>query len=394
MSHNIGKFDKQQGRRMAWHKLTDLKEGLALENCWLGEWDAREASPRNFVDSQSGKMLPLGDAKGDRRLYCMVNDVNEKGEPISIPLWLGPWYDPGTYKPFLNREFLALFAQVCAGAGWNTEIDSAGSVCDRSKTFISKEIGRFKDTSGREIILYLSALNSFDKSGLVEFVISAVCVVCDNTWRITSDIGGLEISHTPNCLSQDNLSRIPKLIARAVQTVDEFSGHWLRAESVPVTKGQAHGLFLAMLATGNDGASKVTARSAGVALELTEHFAHSPGANGVSLADVAQAITFYFSRFSASPEQTKAGDKQAIAKQIESSEFGTGMLRKKELWGVVNKLAASPELIGPMVDEGFAALRRGREIEEGRRIARAESKVQSGKAIGGSIKQLGEGRAS
>ena len=50
MSHGIGAVDFQEGRKQAWHGLTDVREDLTIDNCRLPKSDVEIGFLRSMVD--------------------------------------------------------------------------------------------------------------------------------------------------------------------------------------------------------------------------------------------------------------------------------------------------------------------------------------------------------
>ena len=85
MAHRIEKRDKQQGRHMAWHNLTEIVNDLDLDNnCLRKEWDIEEVP----LMTPDGVEVPF-------KILVGSDDKEVIGKPFA-----------NTYKPITNAKFL------------------------------------------------------------------------------------------------------------------------------------------------------------------------------------------------------------------------------------------------------------------------------------------------
>src|SRR4029450_11740210 len=164
--HNIEENDRQEGIEQAWHHLTVIRPDFSLERNWLREWDV-EPRP-TFIRKADGDLIEIP----FRQLFCRDAESILVGSP----------YNPDTYKPLLNSEFLALAEDCVSGSGH--KLVSGGSVRNRGRTFLSFKIEGLEsfEAGGRHFDAYLNFGNGHDKSSVIWANTSNTCSVCDNTF--------------------------------------------------------------------------------------------------------------------------------------------------------------------------------------------------------------------
>lgn len=336
MSHEIRTQDKQQGRTMAWHKLTDVKPDLTLDNCHLTGWDVQpvEISAR-FADG-TDIPLPVGDKW--EALVTVENLVgDEKVLFVSTP------YNRATYTPLPNKTFLQIIREALLAASLSMDVESCGSVFNRRRVFVSIPLpgGETFEAGGRSFKGFINFMNSFDMSCPFMVAYSNICIVCNNTFSANMDIGGLVVQHSKNMAA--NLTNVPAIVARAIEMQEEFRGAFLALASRQVSLEEAKALIISFLCDRDT----LSTRSMNDAEEMTKLFVKGAGNNGENLADVFSALTDFYSHLSAGKDAQK---------QFQSSEFGAGANAKRKALAFLSPLVEDSGEYKAQVQRGQALL--------------------------------------
>ena len=201
--HKIENTDKQQGRKMAWHGLTQVKEILGFDDNFLREWEITE---RPLYDESSN---PVG--------YSILGCTDDSQIRIGKP------YNPETYKPINNEQFLDLVYDCISGT--DHQIESIGSVRGRGRVFCSIKLNGLDDynAGGREFKPFLNFGNGHDKSSVLWVNTSNACTVCDNTFTFNlqeKSKDGYKLRHTKNAIHK--FPEIARLIDQAIGVQAEF----------------------------------------------------------------------------------------------------------------------------------------------------------------------------
>lgn len=323
MSHEIRKWDRQQGRTQAWHGLTAVVPNLSLSHpeFYLGQWDVKEARIRATAPDGSNLSLfaateedPEGREGGESAGWrCLYTD----DKPLPGALFVGAPYNRGTYSPLSNKEFVRIIRASLDAAGIGDAVESVGSVFNRRRVFVSiklpgMETGNF---GGRDFSMFLNFLNSFDMSSPFMANTSNICTVCNNTFQMNLSEGGCLVKHTKNM--PEKLETLPAVVAQAIGAQKEFGNAFLALHSEAVSEDAVRFLFAEFVATG-----KLSTRGHGTVERLVQLFRGGAGNAGKTLADAFSAITDYYSHESAGGED--------IGKQFVSSEFGDGARKKRD----------------------------------------------------------------
>ena len=137
MSHAIGQHDRQDGKTQAWHNLTNIVPDLSLENNWLALWDGEPVRLVTEEEEQKSNM------KG--KIVSAFSILRATDNPS---LLIGKPYDAKTYKPVMNRDFLAL-ARKLVDKYPGCTVETAGSVRDRKRVFLTLALP--KDNGGEYV---------------------------------------------------------------------------------------------------------------------------------------------------------------------------------------------------------------------------------------------------
>ena len=334
MSHEIRKQDAQQGRKMGWHKKTDVIPDLSMktDKLWLRQWDA---APVSIVAKRSdGSEVTL--PQGETWEALISEQVLVGGETA---LFVSTPYNRETYTPLLNVDFLRIIEDALVAAGLPTDVESCGSVFNRRRVFLSIPIpgGETFEAGGRVFQGFINFLNSFDMSCPFMVIYSNHCVVCNNTFNSNMDVGGLVVQHSKNMAAK--LENVPAIVAAALEAQESFRSQFLKMHSTPVSLEQAKGLIVSFLCDG----AKLSTRSFNDSEEITRLFVKGAGNKGETLADVFSALTDFYSHFSAGEDKEK---------QFQSSEFGAGALAKQQAMAFLAPMSEDSEELNAQATRG------------------------------------------
>ncbi len=261
MAGKIEKTDKQEGREMGWHGLTEVKKLIELAKCWLSDWDINfvQSFIRNpFFDPATVKPsiitadMPdtwteyLPDPDGYGRFQATDDKSIIIGKPIT-----------DTYGAISNQVFLSMIDDALKGTPH--EIWSVGSVRNRGRVFVSVKLAQdfVRKIGHREFKDYLNFGNSHDLSSPLFINNTGVCTVCDNTFTqnlytaakaqvITgneeiADATNLQVRHSRNAIKR--LPEIAKLLDKALGVRAEFYAALGEMENVPMSSDTAREVF-------------------------------------------------------------------------------------------------------------------------------------------------------
>lgn len=308
MAHEIETYDTQEGREMAWHKLTQIRVDLAIDRNKLTEWDFVHAPI--FVEVNGTKIL-------DPDFKRLV--------PSDAPILVGkPFAD--SYRPLSNKEFLKLLADSVNGTPH--ELWSIGTLRNRSARFASFRVnGLDKYTAGGRVFEpYLSFGDGLTDGTALWSVLSQTCTVCANTNRINLNLveagGGIaKEKHTKNLILR--LPRMADLVDKACGVQKEFALAFEQAATQSISEESAHRVYAGFVMS-----DKPSTRATNTVNRLVDLFKSGRGNKGQSRADLFQGVTEYYTHES-------SGNATNPQRQFVSSDFGTGATRKDEFWGIV-----------------------------------------------------------
>lgn len=319
----------QEGVVQAWHGLTKINTELSLDNCWLGQWDI--ARKPLFVMDGSDQPIETS--------WAMLYPSDQPTVTIGKP------FNPESYRPITNAEFIALARESTAGCP--VKLVSSGSVRARGRVFLSfeSEMLPIYKAGGREFNAFVNFGNGHDQSCVLWVNNSNTCTVCDNTFSfnlalVEKAVGasGSRQRHTKNIVGR--LPQMSEVIQSAIKAQEAFAVSFERLASTPIAGEQAVQLFTAFVVSATT-EKTVSTRAANIVAKLVDLFRTGKGNRGESLADVFSAATDYYTHES-------AGGSRNVARQFQSSEFGTGQDRKAEMFGLVTE----PESVDLAVKRG------------------------------------------
>ena len=329
MAHNINQFDKHQATKQAWHGKSEIMPEITLDNNWLTKWE----------------LVPvILQKKGVDTKYSIL-ECSDNGEEIGLP------YNPGSFKPINNAEFLELVRQSISGT--SHKIVSVGSVRNRGRVFLSIELAgmeKFK-AAGREFSAFLNFGNGHDKSSVLWVNCSNICSVCDNTFQANlvrvenkakamnddSDDLNIRQRHTKN--ANLKLPEIAKLVDAAIGVQAEFQIAMEELSTIAINKQDAKALFAGFIGRNSvaDVSKGLSTRASNTVDKLLELHVNGRGNDGNDLSDAFSAITDWYSHNSSGGTN--------VNRQILSSEFGAGAVAKTEFWDMVRNPSRRNEIV-------------------------------------------------
>lgn len=321
MASRIYEHDKQQGLVQAWHGNTEVVSTITLEDNWLRKWD----------------LVPVQMEKRGKPTKWTILECTDLGEQLEI----GQPYNPQTFQPVNNADFLDMVKQCLAGT--DHKIATVGSIRNRGRVFLSVELmgmEKFK-AAGRDFGAYLNFGNGHDKSSVLWVNTSNICTVCDNTF--TFNLVSVE-NKAKNNTTDDNLSvrqrhtknvklRLPelaKLVDKAVGVHAQFQLELDKLNEVEIPHAYANNLFAGFVGRNISQADRrhgLSTRAFNTVSRLGELFLSGKGNSGETLADAFSAVTDYYSH------ESSGGNN--VMRQVMSSEYGAGNQSKQDFWRIV-----------------------------------------------------------
>lgn len=318
MAHKIKTYDKQQGVKVAWHKLTEIKENITLDDNFLREWD----------------LVPTVLQKRGTDTKWTILECSDHPE-----LEIGQPYNPNTFKPITNLEFLDLVRASIGGT--SHKIVSVGSLRNRGRIFLSVELNGMEEftVAGRKFCAYLNFGNGHDKSSVLWANTSNTCTVCDNTYtsnlvsvenKVQSSGEDSDISlrqrHTKNAVLK--LPAMADLIDKAIGVQAEFKLQMEKFNEIQIPIGDVENLFRGFVGRKvSDVTNGMSSRAINTADKLFVLHVKGAGNNGETLADAFSAVTDYYTHSSSGGEN--------MMRQVVSSEYGAGLVAKTEFFNLL-----------------------------------------------------------
>lgn len=301
MSHAIGTWDAQMGIKQAWHGLTIVKEEITFKGSPL-DWTL-ERQP----------LLLNGTPFHQHAVVCSDNGL-AIGNAVS-----------SSYGIIQNEE---LFDTLIAGledAAVKFKVASVGSVCDRTKVFVSIELNEGKSfkVGDRDFEFNLNAISSHDGSEKARFLDSSICVVCQNTFRFNIDQfnnkkGGIRfaVKHTKN--SKIALENVVKGIEDVISNRTLFCAELEKLGDQKVSQDDARNFILGLIVP--QYSEEVSTRSINNSEEILDLFIKGPGNSGSNRLDLFSAFTDFYTH--------SHSGARGVESQYLSSEFGSGQKMK------------------------------------------------------------------
>ena len=308
MAAHLENRDIQAGIEQAWHGLTKVVPIVQFD----------DAFP---FDIERLPLLVANDTPLDGWSYFRCSD---DGKPVGVPV-------ADTYSAITNSRFWEIVQNAVGGSG--AVIESAGTIYDRCRRFVTVKLGTDLDTfkvGDREFKNRFSLLDSIDGSTNFYGVNSSTCVVCANTFAVVmGDHSGefrFKMRHSKNLLPK--IENMEKAIDQFVGVTAQFQKALTIANEIPLTPTDARSLFAGWAAAETNGLSS---RTFNTVTRLTELFQRGAGNNGETLLDAFSAVTDFYSH-----ESSGGADQPGFRmKQTISSEFGSGSRKKQDFFNAL-----------------------------------------------------------
>lgn len=275
---------------------------------------------------------PLFLGNGRKSNYAILT-CSDNGAQVGKP------FSPKTYSLLDNNGFIAIIEQIAGvldSLGLKYRVATTGTLAGRERSFISLEIdaNQTETIDGREFQAFLNCLNSIpsNQGCTVTFANNTFCVCCRNTFaKVLHNRDGAKfhaaIKHSKNMKAA--LNDIPVLVEAYFASNEALFEKLRYFNTFPVGLVDAENYFAAFI--GRDIKGNLTdktdlkTRSANIIDTLSNLFVKGKGNKGETALDVFQAVTEFYTHFS-------AGKSEDSTKQVESSEAGSGYVAKNEFY--------------------------------------------------------------
>ena len=280
---------------------------------------------------------PLIVSAGKRQIATPFNILtcSDDGKVVGKP------FNPKTYSLLGTQKFLDVVGQITAqldkiGVKW--EIVTTGTLYNRERMFLTVRIKEDSLTtlqldSKRRFVQFLNCLNSIPSNSgcTVTFANNSFCVCCRNTFaHCLHGKDGTEfhvaLKHTRGLSA--NLEDVPVLVESFFTSNEALFANLRRFHAVGIDAETAANYFAAFIgqdAKGLTDKESLSTRSLNSVEELRGLFANGTGNEGKTVVDMFQAVTEYYTHFS-------AGESDNAWKQFQSSEAGSGAQAKADFY--------------------------------------------------------------
>lgn len=308
MAHKITERDKQQGREMGWHQLTEINTNLGLDNNWLTDWDIER------------RRLQLDGVDTEYNILVASDDGQVIGKPFA-----------DSYRPITNADFLKLIKDSITGIK-GIKVESIGSVCNRGRVFVSLSL---KDSSSykigdRQFNDFLNFGNGHDQSSVLWANNTNVCTVCNNTFSYNLQNNNSEVDvrvfHRGDV--ELKVSNMAEIIDAHLGCQALYKAEFERLMRIDITPSNARNLFTGW-SLRNDKDKEISTRGLNKVNRMTELFVSGKGNSGKNRADAFSAVTDFYTHESTRSRGANVGS------QFVSSEFGLGRMAKQDFWNVI-----------------------------------------------------------
>lgn len=300
MAANLMARDIQVGLEQAWHGQTKVVKEVNFSDAFPFEIERVELTP----------------LEGWSYFRC-----TDDGKPAGVPV-------RESYVALTNERFWEIVNNAVGGSG--ATIESAGTVFDRCRRFITVKLGTDIDSFNvgeRQFKNRFSLLDSIDGTTNFYGVNSSTCVVCSNTFQMAmNDKSGefrFRLRHSKNLVPK--IENMEKAIDSFIGVTAQFKKAMEDISSIPLKLDDARALFAGWMSGEEKEMSTRTYNTVG---RLTDLFSSGAGNRGETMLDGFSAVTDYYSHESSGGEE-KAGFRM---KQTVSSEFGSGSRKKLEFF--------------------------------------------------------------
>jgi hypothetical protein len=204
------------------------------------------------------------------------------------------------------------------------DVESAGSIFDRSRIFASVKVDAGFSIGARQFNQFLTLVDSFDATTSLTALYNNVCVVCANTFAATLSAGNkiARAKHTKNFIS--NADKVKQAIEDYFAEAKAFETHARAMDAAPISADAARNLFAGLVSRD---AKPLSTRASNTVDRLVTLFAKGAGNTGATRLDAFSAVTDYYSH------ESSGGDDRM--KQFISGTYGAGATAKREAFAVL-----------------------------------------------------------
>jgi len=311
----------------------EIEDELTTAIC---TWNNKELTPIALRENSNVlnrfEYVPHVLTVGNRATRFSVLQCSDNGAIVGKPF-------ADSYGLLNNSDFIGIIETIGAALdklGLKWKVSTTGTLQNRERSFISLQIdaASFAVIDGREFHAFLNCLNSIPSNSgcTVTFANNTFCVCCRNTFaHVLQGKDGAKfhaaVKHTKGMKAV--LSDIPVLVESYFSGNEKLFAN-LKAFSVfPVGLIDAENYFAAFIGRDLKGnltdKTELKTRSANIVETLQGLFARGKGNKGETALDLFQAVTEYYTHFS-------AGETDNKTKQFNSSESGDGYFSKNDFY--------------------------------------------------------------
>lgn len=357
MSDKINATDRQTGLEMAWHNKTNVVTEVTRENAFpydiervplfigtLAEMAAVAApakKPAKTAEVVSDAKKPAKNAKTATPKMHLVKPIEVPGFTMlrcTDGIFIGKPL-PESYPTMTHAKFWSICQDALAGTG--AIVESAGTIMDRTRRFITIKLGDDStEIGGRKFKNRIALIDSLDQTTNFFAINTSICVVCSNTVRAAiGDNSGefkFKIRHTNNM--PDAIEGMEKKLEAMLGVQAQFNAALAMAAEEPLKTDDARNLFAGWIVKASvNKAGGLSTRSKNTVDELVTLFAKGDGNKGETMLDGISAVTDFYTKRSSGGETDADGKENPDfrGKQYLSSEFGAGQAAKTDF---VNRL--------------------------------------------------------
>ena len=309
MAHAIGNSDIQVGTEQAWHGLTKVKETLTLgEECEI---------------RYPMTMIPLTYKVGENEIETPFKQIVslDNGLPIGNPV-------SDSYSLISNEQMLDMVMESLKGSH-ETSVTSYGTVCERSKAFVSIKLSDNIIAAGRETENVLNV--SWGHGGVmaVRAMSGFTVIVCQNTLSASLHEGkdfSLTVKHTKNAANR--IIGMGEAIDRHYGVTKEFQVAMDSLDTIDCEEETARKITAGILTPASfDRDTKVSTRTVNTIDRVVQLYRGGAGNKGKTMADLFNGATDYFTH------ESSGGDDRW--KQFVSSESGAAGETKRDWFSIL-----------------------------------------------------------
>jgi len=321
MSDEIKSYDSHEADTMGWHKKTDVKTSIDMQNFTLSAANYRvEKMPHIFgrTGQIADDVFDIVATKGGKEYFlATVSDV---------------------YQVFQNSQLAELVGKVLKGV--DHKITDILTIRGLKQCFITVALNNVKAKNGDEFKENVIFATSHDGSMRTICFSSFIRVVCANTARAALQSKGvidLSASHTNG--GQAKLEGW----GRQVDELMGFNRNWFASYSLlteePVTQETASQFLTGYLSPNGKPLAK---KSENQRETLVSLFNRGKGNRGETKADLLNSITEFYTHGLGYDEKTVARDPWKI---VESSEGGKGAEAKSRAFDLLTNRQAFQDTV-------------------------------------------------